>query len=257
MAANHLELLVKAIARNAGIVLSLPSAGMLRHHKSRFLAESPGGFWVESAPRDGALIDALVASGQPAGVSFKASHLKAVFPAVVLRRDPAYPMNAFTQVQAVLLAMPGDIEVIQRRANYRVRIPLGAPLSVRTWRIPERAHLADRPMHAQEIACELRDLSVSGMGVTFHGVNGEPPRVSTQDRLRVEFTHGEVKFVVEGRMRHPVESFKASTVRAGVQFKALEDGIDGRHILAQLARIIGELQREEARRSRTEFSQAG
>jgi hypothetical protein len=255
MAANHLELLTKAIARNAGIVLSLPSAGMLRHHKSRFLAETPGGFWVESAPRDGALIDALVASGRPAGISFKASHLKAVFPAVVLRRDPAYQMNAFTQVQAVLLAMPGDIEVIQRRNNYRVHIPLGAPLSVRTWRIPERAHLADRPMHAQEIACELRDLSVSGMGVTFHGVNGEPPRVSTQDRLRIEFTHGEDTMLFEGRMRHPAAPSRGPTVRAGVQFKALEDDIDGRQILARLARIIGELQREEARRLRTDFSE--
>ena len=29
-----------AIARNAGLVLSLPVAGMLRHHKSRFLGEA-------------------------------------------------------------------------------------------------------------------------------------------------------------------------------------------------------------------------
>ena len=37
MAADNYDMLLDAIARNSGIVLSLPSAGMLRHHKSRFL----------------------------------------------------------------------------------------------------------------------------------------------------------------------------------------------------------------------------
>ena len=41
-----------AIVRNAAVVLSLPSAGLLRHHKSRFLAETDEGFWVESVPAE-------------------------------------------------------------------------------------------------------------------------------------------------------------------------------------------------------------
>src|SRR3954447_1041141 len=85
MAADNYDTLLDAIARNAGAVLSLPSAGMLRHHKSRFLSESAGGFWVESAPGEAALIDSLIASQQPAGISFKNGHLKVVFASPIQR----------------------------------------------------------------------------------------------------------------------------------------------------------------------------
>jgi hypothetical protein len=256
MAADNLDMLTDAIARNAGIVLSLPSAGMLRHHKSRFLDEGPGGFWVEAAPRDGPLVDSLILSQQPAGVSFKAGPLKVVFPAILLHRDPAYPINALVEVEAVLLAMPAEVKVIQRRNNYRVKI-LPGEVTVRTWRIAEHAYLGDRPMHAQEVRCELRDLSVSGIGVVFRGEYGEPPKVSPEDRLRIEFTHGENKILLEGRMCYPVKPMKKTELRAGVQFKALEDNLDGRQILSQLTRIVGELQRDEVRRFRMGLSAAG
>lgn len=250
-------MLLDAIARNAGIVLSLPSAGMLRHHKSRFLAETPGGFFVESAPGEQALIDALVLSQQPAGVSFKNGHLKVVFASPIQRRQPQLQLNATTAVEALLLSFPSEVKAIQRRNNYRVRIPAGTELTARVWRIPEHAYLGDRPMAAQEVACELRDVSIGGIGVTFTGKAGEPAKVSTEDRLRIELSHPSGKILVEGRMRYPVEPLKASQIRAGVQFKALEGNLDGRQIVAQLTRIVGELQREEVRRMRLGLCQAG
>ena len=51
-------------------------------------------------------------------------------------------------------------------------------------------------------------------------------------------------------MRHPVEPAKENQMRAGIQFKSLESNIDGRQTVAQLTRIVGELQREEIRRYR-------
>jgi c-di-GMP-binding flagellar brake protein YcgR len=152
--------------------------------------------------------------------------------------------------------MPAEVRVIQRRNKYRVKVPSGAELSVRTWRIPEHACLADHPMHAQEVPCELRDLSVGGMGVNFKGRDGDPARISMEDRLRIQFSHGENKILLEGRMRHPAGRLKQTSVRAGVQFKALEDDLDGRHILAQLTRIVGELHRDEVRRFRLGLSNA-
>lgn len=250
MAADRFQSLTDAIARNAGVVLSLPSAGMLRNHKSRFLAEAPDGFWVEASPREGPLVDSLILSQIPAGVSFKVGPLKVVFSAILLERNPAYRINALVEVGAVRLAMPSEVQVIQRRNNYRVRILPDDGLTVRTWRIAEQANLVDRPMHAQEVACELHNLSLGGMGVTFRGQDGEPPRISTQDRLRIEFSHGEVKMLVEGRMRHPFTAPRKPEFSAGVQFHGLQDGIEGRQILAQLTRLLGVLQREEVRRLR-------
>lgn len=250
MAENNTDMLKEAIARNAGIVLSLPSAGMLRHHKSRFLAEAPGGFYVESVPAEAMLIDALVMTGQPAGISFKNGHLKVVFACPIKQRQATYRINATTEVEAVLMPFPTDVKAIQRRNNYRVKIPAGAEFSTRIWRIPEHAYLGDRPMAAQEIGCELRDISIGGVGVTFKGKDGEPAKVSSADRLRIELSHPGGKILVEGRMRHPVEPKKENQMRAGVQFKTLEGNLDGRQILAQLTRIVGELQRDEVRRLR-------
>jgi c-di-GMP-binding flagellar brake protein YcgR len=254
--ADNLEMLTDAIARNAGIVLSLPSAGMLRHHKSRFLAAGRGGFWVEAAPGEGPLIDSLIVSQQSAGISFKAAHIKVVFPTTVLHRDPVYTINSSVQVEALLLAMPAEIKAIQRRNNHRAQIAAGRELTARTWRIAEHTYLGDRPTHAQEVVCELRDLSVGGMGVMFLGKDGQPPKVSNEDRLRIELSHGENKILLEGRMRYPTTPIQETSARAGVQFKALEDHLDGRQILAQLTRIVGELQREEVRRFRLGLSKA-
>lgn len=150
----------------------------------------------------------------------------------------------------MLVAFPAEIKAIQRRNNYRVRIPPDSGFSARVWRIPERAYLGDRPMAAQEIDCEVRDLSTGGIGVVFSGKDGQPAKVSPQDRLRVELSVPAGKMLLEGRMRFPAEPVKEMQFRAGVQFKALEADLDGRQILAQLTRIVGELQREEVRRMR-------
>src|SRR5262245_53344282 len=108
MANEGIEILLDAIARNSPVVLSLPSAGMLRHHKSRFLAEGDGGFWVESAPRDRLLVDELMASQNPVGISFRSGGQKVSFIAPILQRDPSYRMNAQTILEALRLPFPAE-----------------------------------------------------------------------------------------------------------------------------------------------------
>src|SRR4051812_1685417 len=106
MSSNHLDILLDAIARNAGIVLSLPSAGLLRHYKSRFLAEVKDGFWVESVPAERPLVEELVRTQMPAGVSFKSGLLKVIFTAPVIRHDPAYRVNVGMVLEAIHVSFP-------------------------------------------------------------------------------------------------------------------------------------------------------
>ena len=75
MANNGVAILTDAIARNSALVLSLPSAGMLRHHKSRFLAEDEGGFWIEAMPGDEALVTELINTQTSVGISFRAHRI--------------------------------------------------------------------------------------------------------------------------------------------------------------------------------------
>ena len=250
MAANNLQLLSDAIARNAGVVLSLPSAGMLRHHKSRFLAEVPGGFWVEASPRKAPLVDSLILSQQPAGVSFKAGALKVVFPAVLLQRDPAYRINALVEVGAVLLAMPADVQVIQRRNNYRVRI-----LPERRAHRPHLAHRGaglsrDRPMHAQEVGVRParpeprrhgRHVPRQRRRAAERRHPGSPPHRAVARREQAS---------ARGPHAPPVQTPKEGDGPRRRAVPRLQDDLDGRQILAQLTRILGEFQREEVRRLR-------
>ena len=137
-----------------------------------------------------------------------------------------------------------------------MRIPADAELTARVLAHPRAGQLADRPLAIQELPCELRDISVGGVGLPSgqerragKGLHRGPPAHRTVHDLRQD----------PDRRPHapPRRAERRPTVRAGVQFKALENNLDGRQTLAQLTRIVGELQREEVRRLRLGLCKAG
>ena len=79
MTRDSQSLLTDAIARNLAIVLSLPSAGMLRHHKSRLISQEGQAIWIECAKEDRLLIDELVSTKLPVGISFRSGPQKVSF----------------------------------------------------------------------------------------------------------------------------------------------------------------------------------
>jgi c-di-GMP-binding flagellar brake protein YcgR len=149
----------------------------------------------------------------------------------------------------VLLAFPESLRSLQRRAVYRVVLPLENATSVRVWRVAEHAILRDRPMAAQEIPARLRDLSVMGMGVQLLSRDENPPRVSVNERLRIVLKFRDWEVLVEGRAIHQRPT-GANTLCGGAAFKKLEKDFEGRQALAKLNSIVGQLQRDEIVRRR-------
>ncbi|MGD1275874.1 MAG: hypothetical protein ABR964_01465 [Tepidisphaeraceae bacterium] len=247
MTNDDLDMLHNAVARNVGGVLSLPSAGMLRHYKSRLLAEIDDGILVEAPNGENALLNELIASGAPVGVSFRQGPRKVMFAVSVLGLHASWRINADTCVDAVLLQHPDQIKSTQRRANYRVEIRKGSGVLLRVWRIGEQARLQDQPMEAQEVKAEIRDLSAGGVGVKFIGNEDQPPRISVEDRLRIQIIHRNQSLLLEGNMRPPTGSQNGNNIISGIQFKNLESDLEGRRTMTLLMRVVGELQREEAR----------
>ncbi len=245
------DLLREAVARGAGVVLSLPSLGMLRHHKSRFLGQQGDDILLESIAGESALIEELITTTKPAGVSFKNGATKVMFASPVIERIVEYRINSTTIVQALRLSWPTAIKAIQRRSNYRVRVGGEAELSARVWRIAPKAILRDRPLSTAEIPAQLLDLSAGGMGVMLTGAREEPLRIDHADRLRVEISQGDRKLLLEASLKHPlVVPRNTTTLRAGLAFIALENDLVGRQNLAILTKIVGVLQRAEVRRAR-------
>ena len=257
---TNLELLRAAIARRAGVVLSLPSpqaeggeGGPLRHYKSRFLADGGDGLWVMSVPAEPDLVRELVELRRPAGVSFRSGHMKVVFTAPLLHVQSDYPApDGSGTVDALLLRFPeaGEVRAVQRRKNYRVPVPPHSELTVRMWAMGNSAHLRDKPPAKSELRCDLFDVSVSGVGVVIHGVGGKPPAVGAGQRVRVQLTMREATVLLEGELRYPPKPVDGGpgSVRAGVKFKTLTDSRDDRNAMIQLDRMVSELQRESIRR---------
>jgi c-di-GMP-binding flagellar brake protein YcgR len=180
-----------------------------------------------------------------------------MFAASVRRIQRDWKISDEASADAVLLEFPTQIKSIQRRANYRVAIPADIGMTLRVWRLGTAAYIKEQPMSSQEIRCEVRDLSVNGVGVRFIGKDGQPPKVTPEDRLRVQITLRDHKLIVEGRMRIPSKTCEDGTLITGIHFKKLENDLEGRQTAAQLTRIVGELQREEIRRVRMGLAQVG
>lgn len=255
MADAKADVLREAIARNSAAVLSLPSAGILRHYKSRFVAEAEHegkpAFWVESDKNEHLLVTELINTKKPSAVSFKSGTNKVVFLSPIMVQDLSHQLNATTNVSAVLMAWPTSIKSVQRRSNYRVRLTADGAITVRIWRIGEQVYLGDRPSATTELPLSPRDLSIGGLGVTFLPKGDEPPKISSADRLRIQITIDGQPFLIEGRMKHPDKAPKTATpLRAGIEFRNLGSDLEGRQKLALLTRVVGDVQRDEVRRYR-------
>ena len=248
MVNGTLDLLCEAIARNFGAVLSLPSAGMLRHCKTRFLAEHDGAFWIESVPSESVLIDKLIETGTPVGIAFKSSTNKVIFTTKALRRQADFSPNPDLKLDAMLLQFPETVKNVQRRTNYRVKIVGDTGLSVRVWRIPEHFFLRDKPSGTLELPIKVRDLSVGGICMFCAARDGSALKLAADQRLRVQFCFEDIEAVIEGRVKHAIPTPDKS-LRVGVQFKKLENDLEGRQILSKLTNIVARLQRQEIRRS--------
>jgi c-di-GMP-binding flagellar brake protein YcgR len=248
-----------AVARSGPAVLSLPSAGQLRHHRTRFLLPSldQDGFWIEAPAAERELIEALRAGRKPVGVSLRGGAGKVSFATVIREFEPALPLGDQAVVDALLLAWPDQVQAIQRRADYRVTVQPAdvADVRLRVWRIPDHHHLRDRPSATALLKVTLGDLSVGGMGLLYTP-DADDPKLAEGQRLRVTLGHattGDDELLLDARVRH-ARPLPGDCYRLGVQFKKLEDDIEGRQALATLTQIVGLLQRSEIRRKRLELS---
>ena len=255
-AADNLGLLREAIARNATMVLSLPDAGRLRHHRTRFLADAGDGFWVAAVSDEAGLIERLIASQQPAGVSFRSGETKVIFATQIQHFQPDFgPSTAVDDadgeaIAALLLRFPAEVRAVQRRTSFRVPVVAGSSeLHVKLWTMPEHASLRDKPVASREVLCEPRDVSVGGIGVTIRA-GGQSPPLATGDRIRVQLTLRTTVALLEGRLRYPPRAAKDASFRAGVQFRALDDSREDRLAASQLNKIVNELQRDLIRRKK-------
>ena len=254
---DNLGLLREAIARNAAMVLSLPGGPVLRHHKSRFLADAGDGFWVASVADAPGVIEELIASQQPAGVSFRSAETKVIFATQIQHAMDDFPSAGGADDAgagprpALLLRFPDSVRAVQRRKSFRVPInPASCDLRVRLWTMPEQAGLRDRPLAAREIEAEPRDISAGGIGLTLRPAGAKAPSLAAGERLRVQLTLGATVALLEGRLRYAPRACGDGSLRVGVQFRTLGEGREDLQSASQLNKIVNQMQRDLIRRKK-------
>jgi hypothetical protein len=239
-----------AIDRNAPAVISLPSAGMVRHFKTRFLRVADEGFWVEGIPSELPLIKSLIETADPAGFAFKAGSRPVNFLAPLRENDPAFHLTADVTMMAIRVQRPAAVKAVQRRSDFRVAINANDPVRGSVWRIGDHAAIDDRPKGVA-LPVILRDLSTGGIGVVFTGADGKGPTVTELDRLLVVLQYrNDRELAIEGSCTRPTRVGETDQYLSGIRFKGLQDRLSGRQTMTDLARIVNALQLAERQRLR-------
>src|SRR4029079_2068745 len=91
------------------------------HIKARLLASDAGGIWVEVVLTERPLIEELIVSQNPVGITFKSGERRAGFATPATKLDPEYCINSSTRLPAMLVVNPAKIQAVQRRTHYRIR----------------------------------------------------------------------------------------------------------------------------------------
>ena len=245
---DEADMLTQAIERNTAAVLGLPSRGMVRYHKSRFLRAIDQRVWLEGVPAERLLIDTLIQEATPVEVAFKNGQRKVVFNSPIFEVDGNYRFfDTQGPVQAVLMQRPEGLKPLQRRSHFRVPVRESDGFGIDLWRINERVHLKDEPHKLFYQPATVRDLSVGGVGVIFPA----KPLLVPGQRMRILLKQdGREPMLFEGRSGTVRQDLRSNCYETGLEFRGLQDSLQGRQTLTDLTKIVSVLQLNEARRLR-------
>ncbi|QOV92071.1 PilZ domain-containing protein [Humisphaera borealis] len=250
MSESAAQAVVDAIERNSAISLLMPATGPGDAKRTRFLGQTSAGIWIECPPKQQLLAETLQRWGKPVGISFRTGEYLVSFSAAILGYRPRFTLSAAVgDVEAICVGEPVGLRMTQRRAGYRAKVALDAEIRTLAWPIDEKASIDIIPP-TPGIICDLRDLSINGVGVILKACKGRSPRVSLDDRIRLEVSAAEKHLVIGTRVRQEPRKLPDGSVRVGLNIEGISKTIEGRRTLAQIAQLVAELQRIEARRRR-------
>ena len=241
--------LKQAIDRNAPAVLTTNVAGLVRLTRSRLLS-GDNGLWLFLPPGQADTLDAMIQTGQAVRVTVKVGNQHVEFHTPVLERRRAYQLNPTTTTEAVRLAWPEQVQIVQRRSAYRVAVSGEPDVRLRFWRVGNNDDLRLPPEESSELNIDVRDLSAAGVGGIWKRRRGEDPVLASNQRLRVDVITGVGTTTLDAYVRFLAALPEPEYRRIGVQFMLNPSNILDRQKMAVLNGVTGALQRAELKRLR-------
>jgi hypothetical protein len=195
---------------------------------------------------------------QPVGISFKYGYGKFVFDTTVVGLEPSPdPATGGT----IVLSLPNQIEVIQRRSYYRVEVPESLKVNVLLWyRNGNEAESTERETRYEihdYFQGKLVDISAGGAQVVIPHQSeadnmalprdeaaqesiGEGRPVKKGQFISVRFTPMpyEMPLMFNAQIRNVLPAEDDKSIYVGLQIVGLEASSEGRKVLSRLVGVV-------------------
>jgi hypothetical protein len=227
------EAFTEAVTKSVPLTFTCRLGQDLLSLHSRVLSCQAGRLSIEG-PRGGEE-GPTIPPGELAGVSFKLGHHKYIFTS---RVESVTPGRGASET-VLQLPLPQRMQRIQRRAFNRVEVPPNRSILAAFW---EGGSTLD-PAGEGRIAWEgwVSDLSAGGFQVRLPA--GAAPMLEVGDVVGVRMDLGQPSGLViaDAQFRH-LQTDERGIALVGFQFLGLNDTPCGREILAQVGRVVCDLQ---------------
>jgi len=175
-----------------------------------------------------------IQNNQAVSVLIKYKHMKLIFDTHVLW---VIPSQNSTDRQAIVLAVPNQIKLLERRRYSRVLIPEHLHINMRLWRfhnVQSNGHIL--PEHQWK--CRLVDISPKGAQIAFS--KAQYPDFVMGDKVGMKFTPmaDEMPLILEAKVNNIVATADKNHICLGLEFSGLETSFEGKQVLQRLYTLV-------------------
>ncbi len=249
------EILSSVIEKKGLAVMCYQSAGRWHFAKTCLTNLENGGLVVRNIRFRHRKHPINLSVNQPVGISFKYTYGKFIFDTTVTSIESS---TDHEQPAAMTVAVPGHIDVLQRRSYRRVGVPASLKVGVLLWHRSKDRPDTDRRQTPLPQAVRGRLVNISaggaqvvldvGSGVYSNDSDGARHAAAVAKTLGFErkqfiglrFTPMpyETPVLLNARLRNIVPSANGRSIRLGLQIIGLEASPEGRRTLCRLVGVV-------------------
>jgi len=239
-------ILQKLIAKNITAIISYLSKGKWHIAKVRLAELGACRLCVELVP--GKKPHPInIQPDQPVGVSIKYGYGKFIFEAKVIALEPSAEKTAGG---TIVLEVPDRIEVVQRRAFFRVDVPASLKVVVLLWHRKQQQAEPASPAgeHETEAWVEghpgqywqgrLVDISAGGAQIAIDACEKEKFHVGQFIGVRFTPMPYERPLMFSAQIRNILPTADGKNICLGIQIVGLEASLEGREVLSRLVGVV-------------------
>jgi len=227
------KIIQTVIAMKIPAIMSYLSKGKWHVAKVMLVSLADNSFNIEVSPRK-EVRPINVLPGQDVGLSMKYKYGKFIFGTKVEGFKPSTDANSGGLIS---LAMPEQIELVQRRSYFRVSAPASMPVSVMIW---HRFTSSDYSQVAPDYYMQGRLVDISAGGAQISLDAAQQPDFRKGQFVGLKFTPmpHETPLMFNAQVRDVLPSADEKSVCLGLQVVGLEASPEGRLILQRLCNTV-------------------